>query len=157
MVTDGSGKATLIYTAPAAPAFAVDSGTVVQIRGDADRDGFRQLDVPRRQHPPRSTERCHSAGRLEAGVHGQPADRRPTTRSLLFDASSSQPTTGQNAIVNYDWDFGDGGHSSGVTTQHTYNNPGTYFPRLTVSDAFGRQASAAAATNAASGVISQPG
>lgn len=156
VVTDGSGKATLIYTAPAAPAFAVDSGTVVQIEvtpigtdfgNSTSRVASIRLVPPSVVIPPGGLKPAFTVNPPTAADH----------QALLFDASSSQPTTGQNAIVSYDWDFGDGGHSSGVTTQHTYNNPGTYFPRLTVSDAFGRQASAAAATNAASGVIISQG
>src|SRR3712207_7595148 len=45
IVTDANGRATLTYTAPAPPAFAVDNGTAIQIQviptGDEDRKSTR--------------------------------------------------------------------------------------------------------------------
>jgi len=52
--------------------------------------------------------------------------------STLFDASSSSGT-----IADYEWSFGDGSTSSGVSVGHTYELPGTYIATLTVYDTAG--------------------
>ncbi|MFC1991409.1 PKD domain-containing protein [Chloroflexota bacterium] len=49
-----------------------------------------------------------------------------------FDASGSDDPDG--SIVAYDWTFGDGNTSSGITTAHTYASTGTYDVSLTVTD-----------------------
>jgi len=37
-------------------------------------------------------------------------------------------------VVSYRWDFGDGTGGAGARVSHTFREPGTYFPRLTVTD-----------------------
>ena len=49
-----------------------------------------------------------------------------------FDASDSSDPDGH--IISYDWDFGDGGTSTGVTVAHTYYSLGIYTATLTVTD-----------------------
>jgi len=60
--------------------------------------------------------------------------------TVTFNATASydpdqfykgQPGTG---IVSYEWDFGDGTNSSGVTTTHVYDENDTYYVTLTVTD-----------------------
>jgi len=46
------------------------------------------------------------------------------------------------SISSYDWQFGDGGTASGVTTSHTYDSAGTYAVVLRVTDNVGATASA---------------
>jgi len=55
--------------------------------------------------------------------------------SVTFDAASSSDADGD--IVSYTWDFGDGAQASGPTQVHTFDNPGTFATRLTVTDVFG--------------------
>jgi PKD repeat protein len=73
----------------------------------------------------------------------QPAVNEPPTASFAFscsglscsfDAGGSRDPDG--SITSYAWDFGDGGTGSGqsATTTHTYQQPGTYSIRLTVTD-----------------------
>jgi len=50
-----------------------------------------------------------------------------------FNASDSRPGEGQT-IQSYDWNFGDGNSSSGVTTSHTFDTPGSYTVTLSVTD-----------------------
>ena len=59
-----------------------------------------------------------------------------------FDASGSRDPDG--SITSYAWDFGDGSTASGQspTTTHTYQQPGAYSIRLTVTDNAGASASA---------------
>jgi PKD repeat protein len=51
---------------------------------------------------------------------------------VLFDAAGSNDPDG--GIVEYEWDFGDGGKGAGVTARHTFREPGLYMVRLTVTD-----------------------
>jgi len=51
---------------------------------------------------------------------------------VSFDASSSSDTSG--IIVAYQWEFGDGTTGSGKVKTHTYELPGEYTARLTVTD-----------------------
>jgi PKD repeat protein len=56
---------------------------------------------------------------------------------VYFDAYKS---TSEIGIVSYYWEFGDGDTGTGVTTNHTYNTPGTYIVYLTVTDENGYEA-----------------
>ena len=56
--------------------------------------------------------------------------------AVPFDASSSTP--GEASIVDYHWDFGDGGSTSGPTPTHTFAAAGgTFLVTLTLEDAWG--------------------
>ncbi|MER8026653.1 PKD domain-containing protein [Glutamicibacter protophormiae] len=52
--------------------------------------------------------------------------------SLQVDASGSEDADGR--IVEYAWEFGDGGTGTGATVQHEYAVAGTYEVTLTVTD-----------------------
>ncbi len=51
---------------------------------------------------------------------------------ITFDALDSFDTDG--ALSRYHWDFGDGQTAEGVQVTHSYAEPGTYRPTLTVTD-----------------------
>ena len=51
--------------------------------------------------------------------------------TVYFDASQS---SGPTSIVSYDWNFGDTGTGTGLTTSHEYTTAGTYVVILTVTD-----------------------
>lgn len=57
---------------------------------------------------------------------------------VTFDASASSSRS--NPIVNYSWDFGDGGIGSGVSVTHTYVEKGVYEVALAVRDSAGMTA-----------------
>ena len=63
--------------------------------------------------------------------------RRRAKKVLTFHAGGSKDPDGK--IVNYAWDFGDGGHLEGpqTTRVHRYKRPGTYLVTLAVTDAEG--------------------
>jgi YVTN family beta-propeller protein len=60
--------------------------------------------------------------------------RRRAKKALTFHASGSKDPDGK--IVNYAWDFGDGGHVEGeqLTRTHRYRKPGNYLVTLAVTD-----------------------
>lgn len=51
--------------------------------------------------------------------------------SVFFSAASSSDSDGK--IARYEWDFGDGMGATGPTVVHTYEDPGGYTVRLTVT------------------------
>ncbi|MUV90972.1 PKD domain-containing protein, partial [Halapricum sp. CBA1109] len=51
--------------------------------------------------------------------------------SVTLDASGS---TDDQAILGYQWAFGDGSTATGETVTHTYDSPGTYTATVTVAD-----------------------
>ena len=135
IVTANDGRATLVYTAPSAPAVGVDNGTVVDIVITPVGADFNN-----------STSRGASIRLVPPGVVIPPDTLLPAftftpsspndNQTVLFDASTSQ-----GAIVDYRWNFGDGGTASGRTATHAYNRPGTFAVTLTITDGFGRAAS----------------
>ncbi len=59
----------------------------------------------------------------------------PVAGTVAFFNASESAASGGHKIVNYDWDFGDGSpHAGGVTTQHTYQQSGSYNVTLIVTD-----------------------
>jgi hypothetical protein len=54
---------------------------------------------------------------------------------IFFNASNSFDSEGD--IVSYEWDFGDGNSSSGISTIHNYSESGVYTINLTVTDESG--------------------
>lgn len=51
---------------------------------------------------------------------------------ITFDGSGSNDSNG--TIVNYEWDFGDGGNGTGISSTHIYTTAGNYTVMLTVTD-----------------------
>jgi PKD repeat protein len=59
---------------------------------------------------------------------------------VSFDASDSTDPNPGGSIVNYSWNFGDGGRGTGVTAAHSFSAPGFYNVTLTVTDDRGQTA-----------------
>ena len=59
-------------------------------------------------------------------------------QTITFNAEASRAAAGRR-IVSYDWSFGTGQSSSGVTVGFAYSAPGTYQVTLTVTDDAGNQ------------------
>ena len=59
---------------------------------------------------------------------------------VTFNGSGSIPSEQTGSITGYSWNFGDGSTGSGMASQHTFTDPGTYTVRLTITDSSGKQA-----------------
>ncbi len=136
VVTGSDGRATLTYTAPPGVADGVDQLVqiaVTPIGGD---------------HSNNLTPRTSTIKLVPQGVVLPPSGLNPAfTRSpatpvegqqVQFDATASLP---KNGIASYAWNFGDGDTASGPTVTHAYDEAGSYFATLTITDNFGRSAS----------------
>ncbi len=60
---------------------------------------------------------------------------------MSFNASAARAATG-HSIVEYSWNFGDGGTGSGLTPSHTFGTAGTYSVVLVVKDDLGQTGTA---------------
>jgi hypothetical protein len=69
------------------------------------------------------------------------APLQPAEGQLVFFSARTSTAPANNPIVTYAWNFGDGSSGSGLDTTHAFDTAGTFFVRLTVSDAVGRSAS----------------
>jgi len=136
LVTDANGRATLTYTAPSAPAIAVDNGTVVQILVTPSGTDFGN-----------ATARFASIRLVPRGVIVAPNNlnatfdiaRTDTTEDspIVFDATKSDAANPGTTIVSYLWDFGNGDTASGRQVTRKFG-PGNRTVTLTITDVAGR-------------------
>lgn len=136
IVTNGDGRATLVYTAPSVIANVESLVDIVvtpignNYANAVSRNATIRLVPPGVVLPP--------SGLNPAFTFSPPAPGQG--QNVFFDAdSSTAPAT--NPITLYRWDFGDGATATGETATHAFGAPGTFFVRLTVSDIQGRSAS----------------
>jgi len=144
LVTNGDGRATVVYTAPAS---ASESEAIVDIEITPVGSNYQN-----------AVARSASIRLVPTGIRVPPSDMTPAftfapdapmeKTNVLFDASSS---TG--SIDQFRWDFGDGTAGSGRTTTHMFNGPGTYFVRLTVVDGLGRSTSTTRSVTVGQGTL----
>jgi PKD repeat protein len=130
LVTNSNGRATVTYTAPSC---CSDSIPTLQI-------GMTPTGTDASTHVRRVVElRLMAPGFIGTAPTASFTvnTRNPAAfTTVRFDGSAS--TAGLGAfITSYVWDFGDGTSGTGVTATHQYNAPGTYFPRLTVTNSSG--------------------
>jgi chitodextrinase len=69
--------------------------------------------------------------RAEAVIHTG-SEMPLVNESLRFDGSASFSTEG--SVVSYNWDFGDGQKTKGVTANHTYTAVGEYLVQIIITD-----------------------
>ena len=125
LVTDNGGNARVVYTAPTLPAgIPIAAGTiqilVTPAEGDFGNSTSRSVSI--RLVVPPSVVVPPTTG-VVAKFTANPS--APTENQVvLFDGSTS--TSDRSSIVNYFWNFGDGGTGTGVTAQHSYNAAQTY-------------------------------
>jgi PKD repeat protein len=152
IVTGSDGRATFVYTAPAAPSGpSVDPNTTVEI-----------LVTPIGADAANAVTRLASIRLIATGVvipadglspaftftPSSPADHQ----NVLFDASTSTATP-SNPITTYSWNFGDGRTGSGKTVTHAFDTPGTYAVTLTIGDQYNRTAQSTQPIDVAGGVL----
>jgi PKD repeat protein len=155
LVTGSDGRATVVYTAPAAPSVAVDSGTIVDISITPVGTDFNN-----------TSPRTAAIRLVPPGIVVPPDGLKPH-----FTFTPSKPTEGQNVlfvacedstkdacalannpVASYSWTFGDGGSKSGKMADHVFREAGFYTATLTISDGYGRSASTSQSVEVAGGV-----
>lgn len=138
VVTDASGKATLVYTAP-------------NISGGEDLGLFVDIvATPITTNAANVLPRFASIRLVPVGIVIPPSGLVPAftsspntaadNQNVVFDASTSR-STGLSPIADYRWDFGDGTTARGSIANHSFRAPGTYSVTLTLVDTLGRTAS----------------
>lgn len=142
VVTDGNGRATVVYTAPAAPAFSVDNGTMVAISATPSGTDFNNAvaihTASIRLVPPGTIGVGTSPIRPEFLLPTANIGDSAVFTATVTDASGNDATT---QVTGYQWTFGDGGTASGKTVTHTYTKPGAFPVTVTITDTLGRMAS----------------
>jgi PKD repeat protein len=140
IVTDSSGVAKVVYTAPPSPTAGIFGtckslpGNCVDIVATASGSGFETAtpeSVTIRLVPPGVI--LPPAGAPTASFTITPTPVQLNVRST-FDASASVPGLGASTITSYAWTFGDGGTASGKTVTNTYAAIGTFSVSLTVTN-----------------------
>src|SRR3954466_8207607 len=154
LVTDSNGRATLVYTAPAAPSGpAVDPDLTVQIlvtpigtdaANAVTRLASIRLIAPGVVIPPDGLQAYFTMG------SSSPTDHQVVLFTACDDPAKpcAQPS---NPIASYSWNFGDGATGSGRTATHSFNLPGTYAVTLTVGDQYNRAGSSTQTITVAGG------
>src|SRR5258706_11408902 len=140
IVTDSSGVAKVVYTAPPSPTAGIFGtckslpGNCVDIVATASGLGFETAtpeSVTIRLVPPGVI--LPPAGAPTASFTVTPTPVQLNVRST-FDASASVPGLGASSITSYAWTFGDGGTASGRTVTNSYSTIGTFTVSLTVTN-----------------------
>jgi hypothetical protein len=146
IVTDGNGRATVVYTAPATPTGpVVDEFRLVNISITPVGNDFGNAVsgvTTLRLVPPSGVIIAPPDGLVPVFTFSPAAPVDHET--VLFDASDSTAPT-NNPIAQYRWDFGEGSTGSGRTTTHAFNSAGTFSVTLSLVDAYGRSRSTAQA------------
>jgi len=158
VVTGSDGRATATFTSPTAPPNGAILGTCapglfvtnlpgpcITIMATPVSNAFLNNSTPVQIHlVPKDV--VHVPGAPFPSFTFSPAAPKAGDE-VFFNASGSTGDTGRT-LVNYEWDFGDGSHLKfGVSTNHDYAGPGSYFVTLTVTDDRGTKASATNVVN----------
>jgi PKD repeat protein len=138
VVTDANGRASVVYTAPPAPAFALVTDTVIEVLvtpAGTDFGNATARSVKIRLTPPGNVGQPESPLRPDFVVPGGTVGTQVVFSATVVDASGADATAQVGA---YQWEFGDGGAASGRNVTHTYRDVGTFAVSLTITDVLGR-------------------
>ena len=142
IVSDADGLATLVYTAPPAPAVSPDNFTDVDIVVTPIGSNFNDS-LPRvasvRLVPPGIIVPPDGLAPYFTFTPSSPDDNETVLFIACGDANRACSPS-NNPIATYSWDFGDGATGSGQTATHSFRDPGTYAVQLTVTDFVDRSA-----------------
>ena len=137
IVTDTNGRATVIYTAPPPPGLPWIRRPMSRSRSRRRGTDFRN-DIAAPRPSARTARRGRSAARhCHAGLRLDTGARRSRTSRSCSMRRSSRSTTG--TIVQWLWNFDDGGTGTGERVTHAFRTAGTKNVRLTVIDSIGRR------------------
>jgi PKD repeat protein len=161
VVTNGSGVATAVYTAPPRTDFTANGSVVVAARPvgtDANGVIYRSVTIELKSAEPilfpqndgNSPPNCNFV--MEAPI-GDADCSSPTVctvkvgAQVLFQDTSSDPDAGDH-IVRYEWFFGDGtGVQYHTQENHVFHTANTYTITHRVTDSFGAQSACQATVN----------
>jgi PKD repeat protein len=145
LVTDlNTGEATLVYTAPAAPAGpSVDTNTTVNIEVTPYGTDFGN-----------SVSRVATIRLVPSGTvvpadglapHFTMSTNSVTDHQAVAFTACSDPekppcAPPSNPVARYSWDFGDGRTGSGRNASHSYDTAGVYVVMLSIADGYNRTA-----------------
>ena len=150
IVTDSTGTARTVYTAPPPPPSGVGgSGTMVTILGTPTGSNFQTVNsslVTIRLVPPGVI--LPAAGTPTAAFTYSPQPVNVNV-AVTFDGSASSPGTNATQITSYAWNFGDGSTATGKTSSHTFTSAGAFNVTLTVTNDRGLSASSTQVVGAA--------
>jgi PKD repeat protein len=131
-VTDASGRATVVFTAPRTAFPGFNAGNMAFIFATpigTNADNSRTGNVAIRLVPPSV---ILVPGAPIADFAFSPAQPKVGTLVLFNGAASADPG---GTIVSYVWNWGDGDvNGTGVNQDHDFLTAGTYFVTLTVTD-----------------------
>jgi len=140
VVTNSSGVASVVYTAPPSPVAGIFGtckglpGNCVDIVATASGLGFETA------APQSVTIRLVPPGVIQPPA-GSPTAAFTFSPQLVaanvpiqFDASTSQTGSGATQIVSYSWSFGDGATATGKNVTHTYTSQGNFGVTLTITN-----------------------
>ena len=150
LVTDANGRAQLTFTAPAppgGPAPATDVQILVTPTGTDFANALPRSVTVRVVPSGTTVPPRNSVTPIFTVTPGAPNDNEPA----VFNASQSTSTTG--AIVQWLWNFGDGGTASGEIVQHTFRSAGVFPVTLTVIDSIGASNSTTQNVNVGQGTL----